>query len=86
MFWCLELVSFVFTEKFQNLDLSQKYQDFLKVVLNFLILCTVGMLQKQSLGSPGGLGGLVSSGIFRGSPRSRTSEVLAQVQEVHFKL
>ena len=64
MFWCLESISFVFTEKFQNLDFSQKYQDFLKVILNFLKLCTVGMLQKQSLGSPGGLGDLVSSGIL----------------------
>ena len=63
MFWCLELFSFVFTQKFQNLDLSQNYQDFLKVILNFLILYTVGMLQKQGLGSPGGLGDLVNSGI-----------------------
>ena len=45
MFWCLESVSFVFTEKFQNLDLSQKYQDFLKVILNFLILRLVHVVR-----------------------------------------
>ena len=81
MFWCLELVSFVFTEKFQNLDLSQNYQDFLKVILNFLISCTLGMLQKHGLGNPEGLADLVSSEILR-VPRSRISDV----QEVQFKI